>query len=192
VRSLAAGVCAKPLASRQASINLRRGTLRPEHLDGLETARTSASYHFHSGMNRRWCGVPAAILKVAHFQESQISGEVIHCWDGAFAIPSGWFARGLRDFSGPPKGRSGNIAMADFGLAAFALFFMQSASFLAFQRTLEKGQGRSNCQTLLRRPARPANLRRRQYSSASMTVITRTVTTGSVGSGDRYFRFRSK
>ena len=38
--------------------------------------------------------------------------------------------------------------MADFGLAAFALFFMQSASFLSFQRTLEKGQGRSNCQTL--------------------------------------------
>ena len=38
--------------------------------------------------------------------------------------------------------------MADFGVAAFALFFMQSASFLSFQRTLEKGQGRSNCQTL--------------------------------------------
>jgi hypothetical protein len=32
----------------------------------------------------------------------------------------------------------------------------------------------------------------RQYSSASMTVITRTVTAGSVGSGERYFRFRSK
>ena len=46
------------------------------------------------------------------------------------------------------KGRRGNIAMADFGLSAFALFFMQSASFLAFQRTLEKGHGRSNCQTL--------------------------------------------
>jgi hypothetical protein len=46
------------------------------------------------------------------------------------------------------KGRGGNIAMADFGLSAFALFFMQSASFLGFQRTLEKGQGRSNCQTL--------------------------------------------
>jgi hypothetical protein len=46
------------------------------------------------------------------------------------------------------KGRGGNIAMADFGLSAFALFFMQSASFLAFQRTLENGQGRSNCQTL--------------------------------------------
>jgi hypothetical protein len=46
------------------------------------------------------------------------------------------------------KGRRGNIAIADFGLSAFALFFMQSASFLAFQRTLEKGQRRSNCQTL--------------------------------------------
>src|SRR5271170_285384 len=46
----------------------------------------------------------AAILKVAHFLDSQISGEMIHRWDGAFAIPSGWFARGLRDFSGPPEG----------------------------------------------------------------------------------------
>ena len=46
------------------------------------------------------------------------------------------------------KGRRGNIAIADFGLSAFALFFMQSASFLAFQRSLEKGHGRSNCQTL--------------------------------------------
>jgi hypothetical protein len=46
------------------------------------------------------------------------------------------------------KGRGGNIAIADFGLSAFALFFMQSASFLAFQRALEKGRGRSNCETL--------------------------------------------
>src|ERR1700693_1133831 len=46
------------------------------------------------------------------------------------------------------KGRGGNIAMADFGLSAFAMFFMQSASFLSFQRALEKGQGRSNCQSL--------------------------------------------
>jgi hypothetical protein len=54
-------------------------------------------------------------------------------------------------FAGFPdvrKGRCGNIAMADFKLSAFALFFMQSASFLAFQRNLEKGQGRSNCRTL--------------------------------------------
>lgn len=51
-------------------------------------------------------------------------------------------------FPDPRKGRSGNIAMADFGLSAFALFFMQSASFLSFQRALERGHGRSNCQTL--------------------------------------------
>jgi hypothetical protein len=51
-------------------------------------------------------------------------------------------------FPDPRKGRSGNIAISDFGLSAFAMFFMQSASFLSFQRTLEKGQGRSNCQTL--------------------------------------------
>ncbi len=51
-------------------------------------------------------------------------------------------------FPDPRKGRGGNIAMADFGLSAFAMFFMQSASFLSFQRALEKGHGRSNCQTL--------------------------------------------
>ena len=46
------------------------------------------------------------------------------------------------------KGRGGNIDIADFGLSAFAMFFMQGVSFLAFQRALEKGQGRSNAQTL--------------------------------------------
>lgn len=46
------------------------------------------------------------------------------------------------------KGRGGNIATADFGLSAFAMFFTQSASFLSFQRRLEQGHGGSNCQTL--------------------------------------------
>src|ERR1700722_12235908 len=46
------------------------------------------------------------------------------------------------------KGRGGNIEIVDFGLSAFSMFFMQSASFLAYQRALEKGQGRSNGQTL--------------------------------------------
>ena len=45
-------------------------------------------------------------------------------------------------------GRGGNILMADFGLPAFAMFFMQSESFLSHQRSLEKGHSRSNCQTL--------------------------------------------
>src|SRR5208282_4167947 len=51
-------------------------------------------------------------------------------------------------FPDPRKGRGGNIAMADFGLSAFSMFFMQSGSFLSYQRALEKGQRRSNCQTL--------------------------------------------
>jgi hypothetical protein len=46
--------------------------------------------------------------------------------------------------------RSGNVTypMADIGMAAFSLFFMQSDSFLSFQRRLEQGHGDSNCRTL--------------------------------------------
>jgi hypothetical protein len=51
-------------------------------------------------------------------------------------------------FPDPRKGRGGNIDIADFGLSAFAMFFMQSASFLGYQRALETGQGRSNCEGL--------------------------------------------
>ncbi len=50
-----------------------------------------------------------------------------------------------------PDRRSGTntqYAMADFGLAAFSVFFMQSPSFLEHQRHLAKERGRSNCETL--------------------------------------------
>ena len=39
-------------------------------------------------------------------------------------------------------------SMADIGLSAFSLFFMQSESFLSHQRSLEEGRKTSNCQTL--------------------------------------------
>jgi hypothetical protein len=42
----------------------------------------------------------------------------------------------------------GNYSMADIGLSAFSLFFMQSESFLSHQRRLERGYGTSNCHTL--------------------------------------------
>lgn len=47
-------------------------------------------------------------------------------------------------------GRRGAVkyTMADIGLAAFSLFFMQSESFLSFQRRLEQGRHASNCKTL--------------------------------------------
>ena len=38
--------------------------------------------------------------------------------------------------------------MADIAMAAFSVFFMQSPSFLAHQRQLQEGHGRSNCETL--------------------------------------------
>ena len=52
----------------------------------------------------------------------------------------------------PTRGRGeafgDTLAAPDFGLSAFAMFFMQSASFLAYQRTMEDDHGRSNCRTL--------------------------------------------
>lgn len=47
--------------------------------------------------------------------------------------------------------------MADIGLAAFSVFFMQGLSFLAHQRQLEQGQGRSNCQSLFGMAAIPCD-----------------------------------
>jgi hypothetical protein len=46
------------------------------------------------------------------------------------------------------QGKNTTYAMADFVLAAFAPFFMQCPCFLAHQRHLETGHGRSNCQSL--------------------------------------------
>jgi hypothetical protein len=53
--------------------------------------------------------------------------------------------------------RDGDYTMADIGLSAFSLFFMGSPSFLAHQRRLERGQGRSNCQTLFGMAAIPSD-----------------------------------
>jgi len=44
--------------------------------------------------------------------------------------------------------RPQNIEIADVGLAAFSLFFMQSESFLEHQRRMELGRNASNCKTL--------------------------------------------
>ena len=46
------------------------------------------------------------------------------------------------------KGGASTYSMADIGLSAFSLFFMQSESFLAYQRGLEEGRKSSNCRTL--------------------------------------------
>jgi hypothetical protein len=58
-------------------------------------------------------------------------------------------------------GRNVGYTMADIGMAAFSVFFMQSPSFLAHQRRLQEGagHGRSNCQTLLEMSGIPCDNR---------------------------------
>ena len=63
---------------------------------------------------------------------------------------------GLADRRQGPQG-DGAYTMADIGLSAFSLFFMGSPSFLAHQRALAEGHGRSNCQTLFGMSAIPTD-----------------------------------
>jgi hypothetical protein len=51
-------------------------------------------------------------------------------------------------FTDPRTGTNGTYTMADVGLGAFSVFFMQSPSFLDFQRTMQETQGKNNAQTL--------------------------------------------
>ena len=56
-----------------------------------------------------------------------------------------------------PDERRGDVrySMADIGLSAFSLFFMESESFLSHQRGLEEGRKTSNCRTLFGMAAIP-------------------------------------
>jgi len=69
--------------------------------------------------------------------------------------------RGLRDTCGafPDKRKGGDVvySMADIGMAAFSMFFMQSESFLAHQRSLEERRKTSNCQSLFGMDAIPTD-----------------------------------
>ncbi len=58
-----------------------------------------------------------------------------------------------------PDKRRGDVkySMADIGLSAFSLFFMQSESFLAYQRELEAGRKTSNCRSLFGMTAIPTD-----------------------------------
>ena len=60
----------------------------------------------------------------------------------------GTVRRCCEGFPDPRRGDNGSYTMADFGLAAFSVFFAQSPSFLAHQRQLADGHGRSNAHTL--------------------------------------------
>jgi hypothetical protein len=50
-----------------------------------------------------------------------------------------------------PDGRTGDntsYSMEDIGLGAFSVFFTQSPSFLAHQKTMQQARGQSNAQSL--------------------------------------------
>ena len=76
---------------------------------------------------------------------------------------------GLPDRRKGPLPR-GAYTMADIGLSAFSLFFMGSPSFLAHQRSLAEGQGRSNCQTLFGIAAIPSDNHIRQMLDGAPTA----------------------
>jgi hypothetical protein len=63
---------------------------------------------------------------------------------------------GLPDKRKGPR-RDDDYMMADIGLSAFSIFFMGSPSFLAHQRALAEGHGRSNCETLFGMSAIPSD-----------------------------------
>jgi len=63
---------------------------------------------------------------------------------------------GLPDKRRGPRDHD-DYAMADIGLSAFSIFFMGSPSFLAHQRALAEGHGRSNCETLFGMSAIPSD-----------------------------------
>jgi hypothetical protein len=48
------------------------------------------------------------------------------------------------------KGKNTRYAIKDAALGAFAVFFTQSPSFLAYQRTMQQAKGRSNAESLFR------------------------------------------
>ena len=54
----------------------------------------------------------------------------------------------LERFPDKRRGINTTYGMADVGMAAFSVFFMQSPSFLAHQRQFEQGHARSNCASL--------------------------------------------
>jgi len=51
----------------------------------------------------------------------------------------------LAGLSDKRKGSNTTYSMEAIGLSAFSVFFTQSPSFLAHQKTMEKNKGQSNC-----------------------------------------------
>jgi hypothetical protein len=71
---------------------------------------------------------------------------------GPFALTLDDITKQIRDtfetFIDPRKGKNTSYTMVDAGLSAFSVFFMQSPSFLEYQRSLEQTRGENNARAL--------------------------------------------
>ncbi|MEZ5671721.1 MAG: hypothetical protein R3E08_04790 [Thiotrichaceae bacterium] len=62
-------------------------------------------------------------------------------------------------------------SMVDAALSAFSIFFMQSPSFLEYQRTLEQTQGRNNARSLFRATKFPQIIKFATYLTTPPTAV---------------------
>ena len=60
------------------------------------------------------------------------------------------------------KGKNTQYAIKDAALGAFAVFFTQSPSVLAYQRTMQQAKGRSNAESLFGMAAMPCDIQIRR------------------------------
>ncbi len=65
--------------------------------------------------------------------------------------------RTFEQFTDPRRGQSTRHTLVDAGLSAFSVFFMQSPSFLEYQRSLDQWLGKDNAQTLFGVPQIPSD-----------------------------------
>lgn len=56
--------------------------------------------------------------------------------------------RTFEQFTDPRWGKNTRYTLVDVGLSAFSVFFMQSSSFLEYQRSLDQRLSKNNAQTL--------------------------------------------
>ena len=81
-------------------------------------------------------------------------------------------------FIDPRKGKNTSYTMVDAGLSAFSVFFMQSPSFLEYQRSLEQTQGNNNARTLFGGHAIPSDNQIRTLLDATPPGMLKPVYSG--------------
>lgn len=90
--------------------------------------------------------------------------------------------RGCLDrFPDKRRGMNTTYGIGDIGMAAFSVFFMQSPSFLAHQRQLEEGHGRSNCASLFGIAKIPSDNHIRDMLDPATPVLLRPVFAETIG-----------